>query len=413
MNALDTIKEALASIRANFLRAILTLLIIAVGITCLVGILTAIDTILFSMSDSFNRMGANTFNIYPSGDGMRGNRNGKDAKRADPIDFRQAMEFKDAYQYSGAKVSISTFCKWNSTVKYKDEKTNPNIRLLGIDENFLSASAYEIGHGRNFSKTEVENGDHKIILGDELVNTLFDKKPEKAINQTIRVGNTRYKVVGVLASKGSSMNASNDRRVFIPLLNAKRYYGYADKSYTVMTAVKDPTTIEDAIASATGSMRNVRSLKAVEDNDFEIRKSDGILETLKDITTELRLGTIAIALMTLFGAAIGLMNIMLVSVTERTKEIGIRKALGATRFNIMFQFLMEAVVITIMGGILGIILGIIVGFIVAVVIKGRFVVPFQWMLLGIIVCVVVGVISGLYPALKASRLDPIDALRYE
>jgi putative ABC transport system permease protein len=209
------------------------------------------------------------------------------------------------------------------------------------------------------------------------------------------------------------MNASNDRRVFIPLLNAKRYYGFADKNYTVMTAVKDPTTIEDAIASATGSMRNVRNLKAVEDNDFEIRKSDGILETLKDITTELRLGTIAIALMTLFGAAIGLMNIMLVSVTERTKEIGIRKALGATRFNIMFQFLMEAVVITILGGILGIILGIIVGFIVAVAIKGRFVVPFQWMLLGIIVCFVVGVLSGLYPALKASRLDPIDALRYE
>jgi putative ABC transport system permease protein len=413
MNALDTIKEALASIRANFLRAILTLLIIAVGITCLVGILTAIDTILFSMSDSFNRMGANTFNIYPSGDGMRGNRNGKDAKKGDPIDFRQAMEFKDAYQYSGAKVSISTFCKWNSTVKYKDEKTNPNIRLIGIDENYLSASAYDIEYGRNFSQTEVESGDHKIILGNELVNTLFDKKPEKAINETIRVGNTRYKVVGVLASKGSSMNASNDRRVFIPLLNAKRYYGFADKNYTVMTAVKDPTTIEDAIASATGSMRNVRNLKAVEDNDFEIRKSDGILETLKDITTELRLGTIAIALMTLFGAAIGLMNIMLVSVTERTKEIGIRKALGATRFNIMFQFLMEAVVITIMGGILGIILGIIVGFIVAVAIKGRFVVPFQWMLLGIIVCFVVGVLSGLYPALKASRLDPIDALRYE
>jgi putative ABC transport system permease protein len=413
MNAFDTIKEALASIRANFLRAILTLLIIAVGITCLVGILTAIDTILFSMSDSFNRMGANTFNIYPSGDGMRGNRNGKDAKKGDPIDFRQAMEFKDAYQYSGAKVSISTFCKWNSTVKYKDEKTNPNIRLIGIDENYLSASAYDIEYGRNFSQTEVESGDHKIILGNELVNTLFDKKPEKAINETIRVGNTRYKVVGVLASKGSSMNASNDRRVFIPLLNAKRYYGFADKNYTVMTAVKDPTTIEDAIASATGSMRNVRNLKAVEDNDFEIRKSDGILETLKDITTELRLGTIAIALMTLFGAAIGLMNIMLVSVTERTKEIGIRKALGATRFNIMFQFLMEAVVITILGGILGIILGIIVGFIVAVAIKGRFVVPFQWMLLGIIVCFVVGVLSGLYPALKASRLDPIDALRYE
>lgn len=413
MNILENIKVALASIKANFLRAILTLLIIAVGITCLVGILTAIDTILFSMSDSFNRMGANTFNIYPSGDNMRSSNDGKETKRGDAIDFRTALEFKDSYGFKGAKVSLYTFCKWNSTIKYKDKKSNPNVAVAGIDDNYLSASAFEIEAGRNFSGNEVESGDHKIILGDEIVNILFDKNAEKAINKIVRVGNTRYKVIGVLKSKGSSMTASNDRRVFIPLLNAKRYYGYADRNYTVMTAVNDPTTIEDAIASATGVMRNVRKLKAVEDNDFEIRKSDGILETLKEITTELRLGTIAIALMTLFGAAIGLMNIMLVSVTERTKEIGIRKAIGATRFNIMFQFLMEAVVITILGGIVGIILGIIVGFLVAFFIKGRFIVPINWMMLGMIVCIIVGVISGLYPALKASRLDPIESLRYE
>jgi putative ABC transport system permease protein len=413
MNLLANIRESLASIRANFLRAVLTLLIIAVGITCLVGILTAIDTILFSMSDSFSRMGANTFNIYPSGDRIRGNNSGRREKSGDPIDFRQAINFKDAYNFSGAKVSLNTFCTSRSTIKYKGEKTNPNIRLVGIDENYLSASAYDVDEGRNFSTTEVENGDHKIIIGSDIVKTLFDNKPKKAINEIIRVGNTRYKVIGVLASKGSSMTASNDRRVFIPLLNAKRYYGYADRNYTVTVAVNNATTIEEAIASATGSMRNVRNLKAIEENDFQIRKSDGILETLKDATVQIRLGTIAIALMTLFGAAIGLMNIMLVSVTERTREIGIRKALGATRFNIMFQFLMEAIVITILGGIVGIVLGIIVGFLVALAIKGKFIIPFQWMLLGIIVCVFVGVVSGLYPALKASRLDPIEALRHE
>ena len=413
MNLLANIRESLASIRANFLRAVLTLLIIAVGITCLVGILTAIDTILFSMSDSFSRMGANTFNIYPSGDRIRGNNSGRKQKSGDPIDFRQAINFKEAYNFSGAKVSLNTFCTSRSTIKYKGEKTNPNIRLVGIDENYLSASAYDVDEGRNFSTTEVENGDHKIIIGSDIVKTLFDNKPKKAINEIIRVGNTRYKVIGVLASKGSSMTASNDRRVFIPLLNAKRYYGYADRNYAVTVAVNNATIIEEAIASATGSMRNVRSLKAIEENDFQIRKSDGILETLKDATVQIRLGTIAIALMTLFGAAIGLMNIMLVSVTERTREIGIRKALGATRFNIMFQFLMEAIVITILGGIVGIILGIIVGFLVALAIKGKFIIPFQWMLLGIIVCVFVGVISGLYPALKASRLDPIEALRHE
>lgn len=413
MNFTENTKLALSSIKSNFLRALLTLLIIAVGIACLVGMLTAIDTILFSMSDSFNRMGANTFNVYPSGSTMSSNNSGKDVKEGGPIEFRQAMEFKEKYEYSGAKVSLNTFCKWNSTIKYEGEKTNPNVRLIGIDENYLMASAYSLEKGRNFSISEVENGDHKIIIGSDIVNALFDKKAERAINEIIRVGNTRYKIVGVLEPKGSSMSSSNDRRVFIPLLNAKRYYGYADRSYTVTVAVQDPTTIEGAIANATGTMRNVRKLKAIEENDFEVRKSDGILETLKDITTELRFGTIIIALMTLFGAAIGLMNIMLVSVTERTREIGIRKALGATRSNIMIQFLMEAVVITIIGGIIGIILGIIVGIIVSVLIKGRFVVPVQWMALGIFVCIVVGVLSGLYPALKASRLDPIEALRYE
>lgn len=413
MNLTENTKVALSSIKSNFLRALLTLLIIAVGIACLVGMLTAIDTILYSMSDSFNRMGANTFNVYPSGRNMRSRSDGKEVKRGGPITFKQAMDFKEKYDFKGANVSLYTFCTWRSTLKYKEEKTNPNIRLAGIDENYFSASAYEIDVGRNFSPTEIENGDHKIILGSELVNILFDKKKEQALNQVIKVGNTRYKVIGVLKSKGSSMNASNDLRVFIPLLNAKRYYGYADRNYTVMVAVNDPTTIESAIADATGTLRNVRKLKAVQENDFEITKSDGILEVLKDATTEIRLGTIAIALMTLFGAAIGLMNIMLVSVTERTREIGIRKALGATRFNILFQFLMEAIVITIIGGIIGIILGIIVGIIVAVLIKGKFVIPFQWMMLGIIVCIIVGVISGLYPALKASRLDPIESLRYE
>ncbi len=314
------------------------------------------------MSDSFNRMGANSIYIYPSSNTIRSNNRGREVKRGAPIDFRQAQDFKEMFDYSGARVSVYTFCKWNSTLKFGDKKTNPNIRLLGVDENYFSVSAYDIEHGRNFSKAEVESGSHKVILGRELVDLLFNKNVEAALGQIISIGNVKYKVVGVLASKGSSMNQSNDRRVFIPLLNAKRYYGYANRNYSIFASVQDPRAIEDAVSHATGTMRIVRKLKATETNDFSIRKSDGILETLKEITTELRIGTIAIALMTLLGAAIGLMNIMLVSVTERTREIGVRKALGATRFNILFQFLVEAVVITLLGGLLGIVLGTGMGF---------------------------------------------------
>jgi len=322
MNFSENIKIALRSIKSNLLRAILTLLIIAVGITCLVGILTAIDTVLLSMSDSFSRMGANSFYISPS----RGsNNNGKTIKPGDPIVFRQAMDFKENFDFPGTKIAVNTFCKWNSSLKYKDEKTNPNIRLIGIDENYLSASAYELEVGRNFSKTEIENGTHQIIIGHELVKLLFKDKIDDALHKVISVGNTRYKVIGVLKSKGSTITASNDRRVFIPLLNAKRYYGYADRNYSIMASITDATKIEDAISGAIGKMRNIRKLKAKEGNDFRIRKSDGILQTLKDITTELRISTIAIALMTLLGAAIGLMNIMLVSVTERTREIGVQR----------------------------------------------------------------------------------------
>ncbi len=413
MGIVENIKIALTAIRSNFLRALLTLLIIAVGITCLVGILTAIDTILFSMSDSFNRIGANSFYVLPANQGRQNRKNGKEQKRGEPISFEQAYKFKDGYDFADAKVSVSIFLGSSTTLSYQKEKTNPTTIMYGIDENYLEASAFEIETGRNFSVTEVENGDHKVILGKDLIKKLFNGNYERAINKVINIGSRKYKVIGCIKEKGSSMNDALDRRIFIPLVNAKRYYVGQNDSYRIVTATNHSSQIDNAVSAAIGKMRNVRRLRASQENDFEIRKSDGILQKLKEITTELRLATIAIALMTLLGAAIGLMNIMLVSVTERTREIGVRKALGATRFNILFQFLMEAVVITIMGGIVGIILGIAMGFGLAVFIKGKFVVPVEWMALGIIVCIVVGVISGLYPALKASRLDPIEALRYE
>ncbi len=388
-------------------------MIIAVGITCLVGILTAIDTILFSMSDNFNKLGANAFNIRPKYERIRGNRHGRRTKVSDNIFFDQAISFKEQFQSNGSLVSVSTRCGSNNLIAFGKKETNPSVMVDGVDENYLSVSSFELANGRNFTKKETKLGNHIAIIGQEIVDKLFLGNGASSLQKSIKINERKYKVVGVLESKGSTMNNGGDRRVFIPLSNAKRYYGTSDKNYTVTATVLNPAKMNIAISDATGVMRNIRRLKAYEDNDFSITKSDGILSRLKEMTTEIRLSSIIIALMTLLGASIGLMNIMLVSVTERTREIGIRKALGAPRKSILFQFLTEAVVICLLGGILGIILGIGIGFGVAAIINGKFIIPVNWMILGIIVCVIVGVLSGLYPALKASRLDPVESLRYE
>lgn len=412
MSVNENVKVALESVKSNLLRAILTMLIIAFGIMALVGILTAIDAAIFSLQDNLIRMGANSFDISPKGDRVKGNRGGRKSKQGEVITFKQAMEFKDRFEFP-ARVSVSVFGTSLATAKFADEKTNPNVRFQGIDENYFDVKGYEIEHGRNLSISEVNTGANKVIVGMDIVNSLFDKKPEKAINKVISVGNIKYKIVGILKSKGSSINASEDRVIFGPLLNVKRYYGSQKRNYNIAVATFKPEDMEAAEALTIGTFRNVRGLKASQENDFEIFKSDSFINILKENTVKFRWAAIAIGLVTLLGAAIGLMNIMLVSVTERTREIGVRKALGATRTNVLLQFLTEAIVICQLGGLMGIFLGILIGNVVTFAMGGSFLIPWAWMILGVSVCMVVGLVSGLYPALKASRLDPIEALRYE
>lgn len=403
---------AFQNIRANLLRAILTLLIIAFGIMALVGILTAIDAIAYSLNDNFSGLGANSFSIERKWGDVRSNRHGRRQKASEEISYKQAMDFKERFNFP-ARVSVSFFATNLATVKSGDEKTNPNIGLIGVNENYFLAKGMEVEYGRSFSKSEIEDGQPKCVIGREIVKSLFKGKPEKALDQVVSIDGERYRVIGVLKEKGATMGASDDRKAFAPLLKVKARYGSNNTDYDLMIAVTNATDLEAAKSEATGLFRQIRGLRPEEDDDFELFSSDSLVSILKENTTTLRLATIAIGLMTLLGAAIGLMNIMLVSVTERTREIGIYKALGATRRSILLQFLTEAIVICQIGGLVGILLGILMGNIVTPMLGGSFLIPWGWMLLGFALCMIVGVISGFYPAMKASRLDPIESLRYE
>ena len=407
---LENIKIALQSVKSNLLRTVLTIFIIAIGITALVGILTAIDSIKHSINDNFTSMGANTFNIRNKGMKLRTGKRGTKPKSFPSIKFADAVKFKERFN-STANTSVSTFATSIATIKYESKKTDPNINITGTDENYLLTSGYKIAEGRNFSIDEINYGRHVIIIGEEVKNIVFGLN--NAIGEVITVGSNKYKVIGVLEKKGSSMGFGGDKNCLIPIINSRQYFSYPNQSYTISCLADGPEELDSKIGEAISEMRVVRGLKPIEENNFEIIRSDNLAQILIDNIKYVTIAATLIGIITLFGAAIGLMNIMLVSVTERTKEIGTRKALGATASIIRNQFLIEAIVICQLGGIAGIILGVAVGNITSVFTGGSFIIPWLWILSGLALCILVGLVSGIFPAAKAAKLDPIEALRYE
>jgi len=407
----ENIRISLNSIRSNLLRSILTILIIAIGIMALVGILTAIESIKSSINKEFTSMGANTFTITSRGMHVHVGKNRYRTKNHAYISYYEAKRFKDEFRFP-AIVSISAWASGIATIKYESVKTNPNITVRGVDENYLFSAGYELQRGRNFNAYEIENNRSLVILGHEIAQTLFGTETDP-IDKIINVGSGKFKVIGVLIKKGSSMGMSGDKICMLPVTTVRQYYSRPNMSFTISIMPDDTKLLDIAVSEAEGFFRIVRNLDAIDETDFNITKSDNLVNILIENLKKVTLAATIIGLITLLGAAIGLMNIMLVAVSERTREIGTRKALGANSRMIKQQFLFEAVVIGQFGGLLGIFLGILMGNLISVATKGSFVIPWLWIMAGVILCLIVSLLSGLIPAVKAAKLDPIIALHYE
>lgn len=423
MKTADILALSYKTVTSNKLRTGITVAIIAFGIMALIGIITAIQAMNQSITESFSTLGANAFTIrykdrnIKIGGGSnvkqkkKGARPNKSSNVGKKIDLLQAKMFKEYYKFPSL-VGIQLNGPRSQIAKYQNKETTPQIQINGGDENFVLINGYTIQAGRNFSKLDVETGRNVCLLGFDVAKKLFPRNEENAVDKIIRISNLPYRVIGLLKPKGSSVFMQLDK-VAITSYNNVRRLPNTGASYTINVMVNNVTHLEPAIGEATGTLRAIRKLDIKDNDNFFIDKSDSVAETFISLLSSISGSAGAIGLITLIGAAIGLMNIMLVAVTERTKEVGLIKALGGTRKSIRNQFLFESIIISLLGAFFGIVLGVLVGNGFALVVGTGFVVPWGWVIAGIIICSVVGLAAGLWPAIKASKLDPIVALRYE
>lgn len=411
MNLKESLISALQSIRSNKLRASLTLLGIIIGVFSIIGVMTLLDALQKGIDSGLSQLGTNTFQVQKMPAMMMGG----------PGAHRKYEKRKDITMEEGYRLKeIATMPRlvgledWEGgkVVKYDKYQTNPNVSLGGVTPEFLEANSYTLSDGRFFSEQDV-NAERKIaVIGFDVIDKIF--LFTNPIGKEITIDGNNYEVVGILVAKGASLGQSTDNIVLIPIKTMdKMYTGRRHHSINITVTSQTKEMLDETVEHVIGLMRQIRRVPPGEENDFEIFSNESLIKEANNFTKYFKYGAGVISFIALVAAGIGIMNIMLVTVTERTKEIGIRMAIGAKRSNILTQFLFEAIFLCEFGGVVGIILGIGAGNILGSMLSTPVTIPYDWVVIGLLVCSGIGILFGTYPAFKAAKLNPIDALRYE
>src|SRR5438874_571895 len=409
----EIIRMAWSSLGANKLRSALTMLGITIGVFSVISVMTAIGALQYSIENGISFLGSNIFQFgkYPANISASGDVQEKFRNRHN-ITYKQALHYYRLMRDEAREICLKCFGHdIKAQAVYNGVKTTASLLIVGTNRSFLTANAYTLGYGRNLNDKDVELSRRVIVVGKAIEKRLFPH--ETPIGKVIRVAGHTYTVVGVLAEKGTAFGQSQDDMCIMPITRFFENYGEAKRTINIASQSFTTDTYNRTFDRAVGAMRIARGLRATDPNDFEIYTNDSLKGAFVNVAGIVSIGAFVISFIALVAAGIGIMNIMLVSVTERTKEIGVRKSIGARSRDILRQFLAEAVFISEAGGILGILLGVLGGDLLAMWLKVDVIFPYGWAIAGLIVCSAIGIGFGFYPAYRAAALDPIEALRYE
>ncbi|MCF7824473.1 MAG: ABC transporter permease [Candidatus Marinimicrobia bacterium] len=407
----DAFYMAMEAIRDNLLRSILTLLGIVIGVFAIIAVMTAIRTLESSINSGLNIFGSDIIFVQKQPVLQVGDGNSRRKYWSRPnITYEMVLELRE--RIVGAEFVSAQDGMGGKTIRFKKEKTNPNVAVQGMDEWGLEALNQTLDVGRNFITEDIEYGRRVVLLGTDVIDKLFPYI--NPVGQTVSINGIGFDVIGTLQRKGEMFGQSQDNFVIVPITTYLQYFSQRWTSLGISIKAPNEESFDIVKEEATDQMRIVRGLKPDEENDFEVTSNDALIKTFGAFTAGIKLFAGAVSVIALVVAGIGIMNIMLVSVSERIKEIGVRKAIGATRNNILFQFLLEAVFLSLIGGVIGVLLGIGVGNMITLVMKNVApVIPLDWAFIGLFVCSFIGIVFGIYPAYKAAGLDPIESLRHE